>query len=77
MAGFEHRISDWLPIAGGQAMKCENHVFLHDTEICSVPGVMSKQEWNNGNPDPERLKQLYKNLVESGEFCAQEKLGML
>lgn len=57
-------------------MLCRNHVFFEETEVCSVPGVVTIEEWNNGNPRQGLIEELYKNLVQSGTFLAKEKLGL-
>ncbi len=72
--GFTHEISPWAPFNGGEAYVCRNRVSLNGTEICTVPGVLTKDEYQEQKYS--LMKQLRKNLIESGTDFAQMKLGL-
>lgn len=72
--GFEYRLTDWEPL-GDDYMKCLCIVYFQGAEICSVPGILTKQEWNNGNPDTKIIASLIKNILQVSNDCALSKLG--
>lgn len=71
--GFEYTLTEWEVFPLGAVCRCT--VYFQGREICSVPAVLSKKEWNNGDPDINLLSQLLHNLLESANDLALTILG--